>query len=505
MPETTKNPDGRQAFRKRTIAAGLWSFSGVAAKAGMTFVFFTILAYPIGPELYGTVGMVLVVARFALVFLEAGFTAALIQKKGVEERHFSSVFWLNLIMGVGMACVFAACSPLIAWFFNGNQALIPLTIYLSLIFVISALTMVQRAQITRKLDLKTIMMGETLAVLIAGLIAVAMAYSGFGVWSIATQTILVAAVLSAWFWCRSSWRPKFIFDVAAIRELFGFSINLLATKSLDYWVRNLDKILIAKFLGDAMLGLYSSAYKLMMLPVSNVSSSMSRVLFPSFSSIQEQHDRIRSIYLRSCRVISLVTFPVMFGVCATADHLIPAAIGAKWVDMIPVLKVLCLIGAIQSISRLMSNLYLSQGRTDLQFRVTCLLRGIMVAGIVIGLNWGIVGVATGYLIAVAVAQVPNFYYSGGLIGLKFSTYFRSIAPTLGASVTMYAVLFGFARLIDGRVGVRLAAVSEIVVGIGVYSAIVLFFRMQALTELLRIAEERGVRIPLINKFMMKTA
>ena len=482
------------SFRGRTLNAGSWSLAGLAGRTVVSTILFAILAQKIGPELYGLIGMILVISNFAMVVLEAGFTSALIQIKVLEERHSSSVFWVNVVLGLTLGIAFAVGSPLIAAFY-GRPVLVPLTIYLSTIFVIASLNMVQRALLTRDLNLRAIALAEIISTTVAGVVAIIMAWNGHGVWSIATQSVVAAASMTILFWWFSNWRPKLMFELSAVLELTRFSTNFLATQSLNYWVRNLDKILIGKFLGDWMLGLYGRSYQLMLLPVRNLSTSISRVLFPSFSQIQVEHQRIAKIFLQSCRVISLLSFPTMLGICAIAYHMVSVILGDKWMEMVPVLRILCFVGAIQSVSFLIGSLYLSQGRTDLQFRVTLGLRIVSMIAIVIGLQWGITGVASCYLAAVVINQFPNFYFAGGLVGLRFVDYVRNLIPTMLAALVMFAAVFSCACTLDGVLENWILLMIEIPLGVIVYGLTLVLFKVKAFGELTTIAREKGVPVP----------
>ena len=146
------------------------------------------------------------------------------------------------------------------------------------------------------------------------------------------------------FWLCSRWYPNFIFSFIALKSMFQFSGSFTAEASLNYWARNFDNFLIAKFLGDASLGIYSRAYNIMLLPLTNFSQVISRVLFPSFSSIKKDRARIKNVYLKISRIVALVTFPLMFGIWATADKFVIVIFGNQWADMIPIVKSLVAIG-----------------------------------------------------------------------------------------------------------------------------------------------------------------
>lgn len=385
--------------------------------------------------------MVTVITSFANIFAEMGFSAALVQKTDVQPVHLSSVFWLNLGVGLFLTLIFIAGSPFIARFYD-EPILLPLTIFIATNFLIGSLTIVQKTMMTKALDFRRLSIVDITAVTVSGFIAIILAYFGAGIWSLAVQSVLATTITTIMMWKLGRWRPSLVFNWVAIKELLGFSLNLFGTQLLNYWVRNLDYLLIGRFIGSQPLGVYKNAYSVMLFPLANVSRVISRVMFPSLSLIQQDKERVKGVYLRATRTIALVTFPMMIGLFVVVDDFVLAVFGQQWIGMIPILQIFCLVGMLQSIGTLTGNLYLSQGRSDLQLRVGLFVHTNAILWIVIGLQWGVVGVAVGVAIAAILNSYPSFSFAGRLVHLTYWQIWQGLVGILGCALLMAAAVWG---------------------------------------------------------------
>ena len=191
-----------------------------------------------------------------------------------------------------------------------------------LTFILKALGTVHKALLERSIQFKKIMIAESISTVVGAAVGIFAALTGFGVWSLAIQSLVTTTIGTVIFWIVSSWRPAPMFVWAELRTLTRFSLNLSCFQILNYFARNADKILIGRFLGSQDLGYYSLAYQIMLYPVGQISSVISRVLFPVLSQIQDDEDRMRKIFILTTSFISVVTFPMMFGVWGLAEPLV---------------------------------------------------------------------------------------------------------------------------------------------------------------------------------------
>lgn len=476
------------SFRDRTVSGIAWSLFSNVGRQVATLVIEIVLARLLLPEHFGLVGMVAVLTNFAAVFAEFGFGGAIIHKQDLREDHLSSVFWLNVGGGLLLTGLFMAGAPLVAAFYD-EPILVPITIVMAVNFLLRAVTTVHVNLMAKALDFRVLSIIEVGTVVAAGAVGIGMALAGSGVWSLVVRYVGIASLTAACLWIASDWRPRLLFEWGAVKELLDFSMHLLGTQTLNYTTRNVDDLLVGRVLGSQPLGIYQMAYRIMLFPLYNISWGVARVLFPSFSEIQEEPDRVRRIYLKITRIVALVTFPLMFGLFVTVEPFVLGVFGARWAAMIPVLRVLSLLGALQSIVTFNGQLYLSQGRSDVQFRVGLFTKANSILWIVIGLQWGIVGVAAGYAFASLLNSYPNLHYAGRLIGMSYMDQVRNLSGVFAAAAGMALAVWGIGMLLPptwpplGRLAVQVAA------GSAAYLLLVHLAGVRAYAELKNMAAE----------------
>lgn len=478
-------------FRQQTLHAASWSVAGQIALQVLRFGMGIVIARLLTPRDFGLMGMITVVTGFAALFAELGFGAALIQKPNVTEKHLSTVFWVNLAGGATLGLLVFLSAPALARFYS-EPMLEPLTAVVSLTFFIRSLNIVQQTLLTKRLAFRSRAIIDTAAALVGGGIAIGMAFGGFGVYCLAAEALVTASVTALALWFSSAWRPRWILDTRALRDLSGFSLHLLGTNSLNYWARNVDNLLIGKFLGSEPLGIYARAYSVMMFPLQNVSSVLARVMFPALSIIQKDGARVANAYLRMSRAVALVTFPLCAGVSLTAEPFVFTLFGARWVEVIPVLRVLSLVGMIQSIGTLNGSLYLSQGRADLQFRVSIFAKLVTIAALVAGLPFGVMGVALGCAVATLINIGPTFYFAGRLVGVGWSDLAKNLSGVSVVTAVMALGVLGTSSVLPS-LRPEIELLIEVSVGAVLYIGLVFAFKVQAASDFLGVVRGRRAR------------
>ncbi len=423
------------SLKQKTISGIGWSAVGGFSLQVLQFVILVILARLLSPEDFGLLGMILVFTGIATLFSELGFGAALIQKAELEEHHLSSVFWLNLLVGLILAALVYMSAPWVASFYN-EPRLTLLVRAISASFVIAGFGIVQKALMSRNMQFKLLTIIQLLSVFITGIITVLMAFSGYGVWSLVVQLISISFFSVLFLWLFGRWRPKFIFQIVALKDMISFSGNLLVAQVLNYSVRNFDYLLIGRYIGSSGLGFYTIAYKFMMLPINQVSSIIGRVMFPALSQIQDDDQRIKRIYLQANRIIGLLTIPLMCGMLVVARPLVLTVVGPNWEGAIPILQILCLVGLKQPIGSTTGWLYKAKGRTDLMLRWNFIAMVITIVAFIIGIRWGVIGIATAYAIRSYIIWYPAITIPGRLINLTFWEFFKNHSGVFACSITM---------------------------------------------------------------------
>jgi O-antigen/teichoic acid export membrane protein len=454
---------------KRQMLSGIaWSSTGRVGQQVIHFGLTILLARLLLPEDFGLVGMVIVFTGFASLFAEFGFSSALIQRSDITDAHSSSVFWLNVLVGLLLSIGFYFLAPFLAAFYDVPE-LQPVARALAATFSVASVGIVPTALLQRHMDFKRLARIELLAAALAGAVAIFMALEGLGVWALVAQTLLGALITVVLAFILSGWRPSLSFSHHAVAELLHFSSHLFGFKFINYWARNADNLLVGKLIGSAGLGVYSRAYSLMLLPITQVITVISRVMFPALSLIQDDTKRVRRIYLRAMGMIALITFPMMTGLFVVAEPFVLAVLGAQWAAVIPVLQILCVVGLIQALCNPAGWIYQSQGRTDWMFWWGLGAAGTLIVAIAIGAAVGTVeSVAWAYMIANMFLFYPCIMIPGKLIGMRVSHVMREVSGALACSCVMAGLVWGVGLLLpeSWSDGARLAV--QVPTGVAVY-------------------------------------
>ena len=261
-------------LKHQVLAGVMWNTVACIGQQAVQFALSVILARLLLPDDFGSIGMILVFTSFIGMFADAGFGSAVIQQSHISDRHLQSVFWFNVAAGLFLSAVMFASAPFLAGFYQ-EPVLLSLARGLSPVFILISVGLVPAALMQRRLQFQSFARINLVATLASGVIAVAMAFLGAGVWSLAAQYLVGYFVIAALSFALSGWRPRRRFSWASLRELWGFTGNLLGFNFVNCWARNADNMLIGRFLGAAALGYYSRAYGLMLMPITQIISVVS--------------------------------------------------------------------------------------------------------------------------------------------------------------------------------------------------------------------------------------
>ncbi|NEO43868.1 MAG: MOP flippase family protein [Moorea sp. SIO4A3] len=434
------------SLKQQAVSGVKWSTVSQVGRQVMQFVTAAILARLLSPSDFGLVGMATIVIGFIGLFKDLGTSAAVIHRKNVSNSLLSSIFWVNVIFGILSTLILFLLSPLVASFYQ-EPRLTSILKVLSLTFCISGISILQKAILERNLAFNALAKIEISAILSGSVVGIGAALLGFGVWSLVYQTLTLVTVTTALLLIFTPWKPELILRLSELKEVSTYSLNLTGFSIFNYFVRNVDYLLVGRFLGSQALGYYTLAYRLMLYPLQNISHVIARVMFPVFSKIQDDNAKFRNAYLKVISSIALVSFPIMGGIWVLAEPFILALFGSQWQPVILLLMILAPVGMIQSLETTIGTIYQAKGRTD------WLLRWEFGYGIgititfLIGLQWGIFGVAVAYAILSFLVTYPSFAIPFRLIHLRMLDFGAVIWRPLVASFLMLLMLVGLKFLL----------------------------------------------------------
>ncbi|WP_300705045.1 lipopolysaccharide biosynthesis protein [Bacteroides sp.] len=461
----------------------VWSAIERFATQGIQFIFGIIIASLLSPEDYGIIAMPLVFLALAQVFIDSGFSNALVRKPQIEENDLSTAFYFNIVVGTICYGILFIASPWIANFYD-TPILTNILKVTALATLFNPLCAVQQAILTKQIDFQTQAKVSVMAALISGIVGLVMAYMEYGVWALVFQQVVAALIRTILLWTLSKWKPVTGWSKKSFEYLWGYGSKILAVGILDTVFNNIYPMVIGKFYSAKDLGNYTRAQQFVDLPISNVTGILQRVTFPVLSAIQDEDERLKSNYLKLLRATAFVMFPLMLGLATLAEPLIFVLLGEKWLGCAVLLQILCLAKIWTPINAVNLNLLQVKGRSDLFLKLEVLKKGIIIIAMFITIPRGILWMVGGTVVTTFIAFVINTYYTQKFIYIGLLAQVRELIPIMVNTFFMVGCM-SLLFCISDNMYFRL--LGGIVVGGGIYMSIAYVLKLHALQDILLFA------------------
>ncbi|MFG0329813.1 MAG: lipopolysaccharide biosynthesis protein [Phycisphaerales bacterium] len=445
-------------LKLRSMRGGAMTLSAQAARFVLQIGSTMVLARLLVPADFGLIAMVTVITSFAMMFKDAGLSTATIQRAEVDADQITTLFWINVCLGIAAACLIASLAPLIAWIY-GEPRLILMTIVLASSLVLSGLSVQHQALLRRQMRYDALATIDVLSLLAGIAFAIVLAVFGARYWSLVamiTGTSMVMCLLS-WHYCH--WIPGLPTLGGDVRSMLGFGGTLTGFNIFNYFTRNADNVIIGILLGSASLGLYSKAYQLLMLPIRQLNAPVSNVMLSSLSRLQTDPVRFRRAYLRAVSALAMIGMPIVACLFVAADEVILIVLGADWAEAADVFKWLAPAAFLGTLNIAPGWLCTALGRARVQLGWAAITAPLTVCAFLIGVKWGIVGVAAAFSATWCLSLFVFLALACYRSPVSLGDIVHSIAPivlmSVLAGIATSLVRIGFS--IDGfPVGVRLS-------------------------------------------------
>ena len=447
-------------------------FSGVAwvlidkfGGGGINFLVTIILARLLAPEDFGLIAMVMIFFDLSTTFIESGFSTALIREKTISEIDKSTTFVFNFLASILLYGILFFGAPAIADFFN-EWALVSIIRIMGLILIINSFSIIQQAVFTQKIDFKTLAKVRMVTIVISSTVAVIMAFSGYGVWSLVAQYGLMSLINTIILCFINRWVPSFKFSHESFHRLFNFGSKILLGGILDRIYRHIYQLLIGKFFTASILGFYSQASNFKKMTILTLFETINKVTYPLFAKMQDDREVLKSTYRKIIKLNSFLIVQAMVMIGILAKPFIVLLIGEKWLPSVPILQLLCLSGVIYHFSRIFHNALLAIGRSDITLRLEIVFKVSITIAIVIGMNYGLYGLIAAEVVSAYINLMINAYYSNKYLGYTYAEQFRDIAPTYTFSILIGALIIFFGNILP--MPMIMHFVLSVVMGISAY-------------------------------------
>ncbi|MEA5619326.1 lipopolysaccharide biosynthesis protein [Cronbergia sp. UHCC 0137] len=455
-------------IKSKTIQGVFWSgIQNWGSQAG-SFIVFLILARLLSPKDFGLVALANVFINFMQIFLNQGFAHALIQKQNLEEKDINTAFWTQVFVGFFLTTLTLSSANFIAFTFN--QPRLTLTIQvLSILFIIASLRQTQVTLLNREFKFKVMATCSLLGIFFAGIVGILMAFWGYGVWSLVGQQLTYEIMEVIVLWTASTWRPKFQFSWQALSQLYRFSLNLLAYKLLEFFNQRTDNLLIGYFLGEVALGYYAISHRILQVLTQLLIGTLNQVALPTFSRLQDNPKQFLSAFYQATQFTSLIAFPIFSAIILLSPQLVITLFGEHWRSAIPILQILPLTGIIRAVSFFQRSAFIAMGQPSIQMKLGLLNAIVNVIACLIALHWGILAVASAYVISDYLVFPLGQWLLSKLISLSCKTYLSQFLAPVTSTIIMVSVIFIIQQSLTSILSLQLNLIICCSIGFIVYT------------------------------------
>jgi len=393
----------RADLRGRSVRGGVLTLTSQGAQFALQTISTVVLARLLTPADFGMVAMVTAVIGIAHYFADVGLSEATIQREEINHHQVSTLFWINVAVGLFLTCIGAAMAPVLAWFYS-EPRLMGITLLIAVAFLVNGLRVQHDALLKRQMRYRSLAIRDVFSAAVAVLIGIALAWQGAGYWAAVALPLAMNFTQMVLSWWMSRWIPSLPRRGSDVRSMLVFGGNLAASYLTNYLNRCADNVLIGWYWGAGPLGLYSRAYNLLILPLRQLQAPLTSVAMPAFSRIQNDPERYARYYLRTANLIMWISAPISGFLFVAADPIVILMLGNQWIESASVFKILAISALAQPLFDTSSWLFVSRGQSGRLLKRGLLISPFIVGSFVIGLPFGIKGVALSYSLTLLAIQ-----------------------------------------------------------------------------------------------------
>lgn len=373
---------------KQSVANTLkWNLIDRVASQILYAVTGVVLANLLSKEDFGLVGAVMVFQAFGSLFVDSGFSSALIQRKSPSHLDYSTVLWFNLGMAAALYALLWVAAPWIASLFQGDMRIVPLSRVMFLSFIINASAIVQTNRLMKRMDVKMVAASNSIGLIVSAVVGIWLAVAGYGAWAIVWQTLALATVKSAILWLTSGWLPLMRFSLSALRSFFKVGSGVMVQSFLNTLFLNIYGFFIGNRAGLVSLGYYTQADKWSKMGIMSLSQMLTSSFLPLLSQVQDEPQRYARMCLKTNRFTSYLVFPAMLLLMAMATPIFHTLFGTKWDGAIILFQILLLRGVFTVLTLLYNNFILSLGHAKVLVVTEAVRDGVALLAIFVTLPY----------------------------------------------------------------------------------------------------------------------
>lgn len=418
----------QESLKNKTIKGVGWSAADAFLGQGVTFIVGLVLARLLSPDEYGLIGICLIFTTVLNGIVDSGFSNALIRKKEVTDEDYNTMFMTNMAISIVLYVLLFISAPLVSDFFHRIEltALVRVT---GLVLFCNALSITQVTILAKRIDFKTKTKASLVSAVVSGVIGIAMAFMGFGVWSLVAQQLCRQLLYTLCLWVLNKWWPKFTFYKDSFKYMWGFGWKLLASGILNNVWNQLYQVVIGRCYTYSTLGHYTRANEYASIFSSNLTSIVQRVSYPVLAEIQDDKERMVLGYRKVIKVTMFVTAVCMISLGAVSEPLIYTLIGTKWHEAATYLPLICISMSLYPLHAINLNILQVLGRSDIFLYLEVLKRIVGLIPVVIGIYYGIYFMLLISIFTSIIGLYLSTWYTGKAFKYTFWKQIKDITPS----------------------------------------------------------------------------
>ncbi|MCM1376847.1 MAG: lipopolysaccharide biosynthesis protein [Clostridium sp.] len=426
-------------LKKKTAKTLKWNIIDRVSSQVVFALVGIVLANVIPKEDFGLVGALAIFQAFAIIFVDSGFGAALLQKECPDQKDYSTVFWFNLAVSIAVYLLLFALGPVIADMF-GDSRLDSLSKVMFLTFVVNGLAIVQTNRLMKRMDVRMVALSNLIGLLCSGVLGIVMALRGYGAWALVAQQLSLAFIKTIILWLTGNWLPSLIFSLKSLREIWGVGVSVFSSQILNTACLNIYNFVIGLMYGMVPLGVYTQAEKWSKMGSASVSQILTSSFVPVLAGAQSDRSRYVRYMHRINRFTSFILFPFMLGLTAIGAPLFHTLFGQKWDEAIPLFQILMGRGIFVVLLSLYSNFLLGLGKSKALFAAEVVKDTAIAVGLLATIFLGDITILVwGQLLSSLLAWGIVLAIVGHSTGVSVRGMLTDMWPFLLGSLSMVAV------------------------------------------------------------------
>ena len=467
-----------KSLKKKTLSGLFWAFGERILAQLVSFIVSIVLARLLLPEQYGVVTLCNIFITICNVFVTSGFGSALVQKKDADDLDFSSILYSSVIISIVLYTILFFTAPYIAAFYEkyDQNTIISVIRIMSLRLPLAAYNSVQHAYVSKKMMFKKFFWSTLFGTIVSGGVGIFLAYKGYGVYALVFQYLTNVTIDTIVLTITLRWFPKLKYSFTRFKTLFKYGWKLLVSSLLDTGYNELRSLVIGKKYSSSDLAYYDKGRQFPSLIVTNINSSIDKVLFPVISELQDDKVKVKETTRRAIKTSSYVMFPLLVGLAVVAEPVVKILLTNKWIDCVPFLQIMCFVYAFYPIHTANLQAIKAMGRSDLFLVLEIVKKVLGIVILIVTMRYGVLWIALGQIISAVISSLINSWPNRKLLNYGYLEQIKDIMPSLLAALFMGVCVYLFNLL---SINIYLKLVIQVLVGALIYFAISIIFKLES--------------------------